>query len=51
LKAADPGCARAHVKKDFVGKDPAVLGEAAGVRVPAGTDLLFARQTRAIHLC
>jgi aldehyde dehydrogenase len=35
------GCARAHVKKDFVGKDPAVLGEAAGVRVPAGTDLLF----------
>ncbi len=35
------GCARAHVKKDLVGKDPAVLGEAAGVRVPAGTDLLF----------
>jgi aldehyde dehydrogenase len=35
------GCARAHVKKDLVGKDPAVLGEAAGVRVPAGTDMLF----------
>jgi aldehyde dehydrogenase len=35
------GCKRAHVKKDLVGKDPAVLGEAAGVRVPAGTDLLF----------
>ena len=35
------GCARAHVKKDLVGKDPAVLGEAAGVRVPAGTNLLF----------
>ncbi len=25
----------------MVGKDPAVLGEAAGVRVPAGTELLF----------
>lgn len=35
------GCARAHLKKDLVGKDPAVLGEAAGVRVPAGTDMLF----------
>jgi aldehyde dehydrogenase len=35
------GCARAHVKKDLVGKDPAVLGEAAGVRIPAGTDILF----------
>lgn len=35
------GCARAHVKKDLVGKDPAVLGEAAGVRVPSGTEMLF----------
>jgi aldehyde dehydrogenase len=35
------GCARAHVKKDLVGKDVAVLAAAAGVRVPAGTDLLF----------
>lgn len=35
------GCARAHVKKDLVGKNPAVLGEAAGVRVPAGTEILF----------
>jgi aldehyde dehydrogenase len=35
------GCARAHVKKDLVGKDPAALGAAAGVRVPPGTDLLF----------
>jgi aldehyde dehydrogenase len=35
------GCARAHLKKDLVGKDVAVLGAAAGVRVPAGTDLLF----------
>jgi aldehyde dehydrogenase len=30
-----------HVKRDFIGKDAAVLAEAAGVRVPAGTDLLF----------
>jgi aldehyde dehydrogenase len=35
------GCARAHVKKDLVGKDAAVLAQAAGVRVPAGTELLF----------
>jgi aldehyde dehydrogenase len=35
------GCARAHVKKDLVGKDTAVLGAAAGIRVPPRTDLLF----------
>jgi aldehyde dehydrogenase len=35
------GCARAHVKKDLVGKDVAVLANAAGVHVPAGTELLF----------
>jgi aldehyde dehydrogenase len=35
------GCARAHVNKGLVGKDAAVLAAAAGVRIPAGTDLLF----------
>ncbi|QEH36618.1 Succinate-semialdehyde dehydrogenase (acetylating) [Aquisphaera giovannonii] len=30
-----------HVNKDFVGKDPAVLAEAAGVKIPDGVDLLF----------
>ena len=35
------GCTRAHVKKDLVGKDVAVLAAAAGVRVPASTELLF----------
>jgi aldehyde dehydrogenase len=35
------GCGRAHVKKEFVGKDVAVLASAAGVRVPANTQLLF----------
>jgi aldehyde dehydrogenase len=35
------GCARAHVKKDLVGKDVSVLAAAAGVRVPVGTELLF----------
>jgi aldehyde dehydrogenase len=35
------GCVRAHVKKDFVGKDVAVLAAAAGVRAPANTQLLF----------
>lgn len=35
------GCARAHVKRDFVGKDAHVLAEAAGTRVSATTPLLF----------
>jgi aldehyde dehydrogenase len=35
------GCGRAHLKKDLVGKDAAVLASAAGVRVPPGTELLF----------
>ena len=35
------GCARAHVRKDLIGKDPAVLGGMAGVHVPPNTDLLF----------
>jgi aldehyde dehydrogenase len=35
------GCARAHVKKELVGKDVAVLAAAASVRVPANTQLLF----------
>jgi aldehyde dehydrogenase len=35
------GCGRAHVKKDFVGKDVAVLAAAAGVRAPANTQILF----------
>ena len=30
-----------HVNKDFVGKDPAVLADAAGVRIPPQTQLLF----------
>jgi len=30
-----------HVNKEFVGKDAAVLAEAIGVKVPAGTELLF----------
>ena len=30
-----------HVNKDYVGKDAKVLAEAIGVRVPAGTQLLF----------
>jgi aldehyde dehydrogenase len=38
---AGGGCARAHVKKDLVGKDAAVLAAAAGVRVPIETKLLF----------
>lgn len=35
------GCRRAHVKRDYIGKDAAVLAEAIGLRVPSGTELLF----------
>lgn len=42
------GCARAHVKKDLVGKDPEVLAEAAGVKIPLGTSMLFG-ETDANH--
>jgi aldehyde dehydrogenase len=35
------GARQPHVKREFIGKDVAVLAEAAGVRAPAGTDLLF----------
>ena len=37
-----------HVNKDYVGKDPAVLGKAAGVSVPDGTQVLFG-ETGAEH--
>jgi aldehyde dehydrogenase len=30
-----------HVNKDLIGKDPAVLAEHAGVKLPSGIDLLF----------
>lgn len=40
-EAKSGGCARARVHKDFVGKDPAVLAQAAGVNLPAGEELLF----------
>lgn len=36
------GCAHASVNKDFIGKDPGVLAQAAGLNVPTGTQLLFA---------
>ena len=39
------GCARAHLKKDLVGKCVDVLAKAAGVQVPAGVDLLFGETT------
>jgi aldehyde dehydrogenase len=37
-----------HVNKDLVGQDPAVLGKAAGVTVPAGTQILYG-ETGAEH--
>jgi aldehyde dehydrogenase len=42
------GCAEPVVNKDFIGKDPSVLAQAAGVNLPAGTQLLFA-ETDAHH--
>ncbi len=42
------GCAHASVNKDFIGKDPSVLAQAAGINVPSGTQLLFA-ETDAKH--
>jgi aldehyde dehydrogenase len=37
-----------HVNKDFVGQDPDVLGKAAGVTVPGGTQILYG-ETGADH--
>ncbi len=35
------GCAHAHLKKELIGKDVALLAAAAGVEVPPSTPLLF----------
>ncbi len=42
------GCGRAHLKRDLVGKNASDLAAAAGVTIPAGTDLLFG-ETKADH--
>ncbi len=42
------GCAHASVNKDFIGKDPSVLAQSAGINLPPGTQLLFA-ETDAKH--
>jgi aldehyde dehydrogenase len=42
------GCAQAHTNKDFIGKDPSVLAQAAGINLPSGTQLLFG-ETDANH--
>lgn len=39
------GCSHAVVNKDLIGKDASVLAAAAGVSMPAGTQLLFAETT------
>lgn len=39
------GKRRAHVRGELVGRDAAVLAEAAGLRVPPGTELLFGETT------
>ena len=47
-EAEGGGCPHASVKRDLIGKDAPVLAKAAGVNVPAGTQLLFA-ETDANH--
>ncbi len=42
------GCAQAHTNKDFIGKDPSFLSQAAGINLPSGTQLLFG-ETDAMH--
>src|SRR5216117_1681222 len=42
------GCPHASVNWDLIGQDPAVLARAAGLNVPAGTQLLFG-ETEAQH--
>src|SRR5882724_5298764 len=42
------GCAHASVNRDFIGKDTSVLAQAAGINLPADTQLLFA-ETDAQH--
>ncbi|HTA29217.1 MAG TPA: aldehyde dehydrogenase family protein [Candidatus Cybelea sp.] len=42
------GCPEPVVNKDFIGKDPSVLAQAAGINVPDKTQLLFA-ETEAGH--
>lgn len=42
------GCSHAAVNKDFIGKDVSVLAKAAGIDVPANTQLLFG-ETEASH--
>jgi len=46
--AAGGGCPHASVNRDFIGKDPSVLANAAGVKIPSGTQLIFA-ETDAQH--
>ena len=41
-KEDDGGCSHAAVNRKYIGAGTDVLGRAAGVSVPAGTDLLFA---------
>lgn len=42
------GCPHASVNRDFIGKDPSVLAQVAGMSIPSGTQLLFG-ETDAAH--
>jgi len=42
------GCGHAMTNKEFIGKDPSFLAQAAGLNLPSGTQLLFG-ETEAKH--
>jgi aldehyde dehydrogenase len=42
------GCSHASVNRDFIGKDPSFLAQAAGITLPPNTQILFA-ETAADH--
>jgi aldehyde dehydrogenase len=46
--AGGAGCARPVLSRKLVGQDPQVLAEAAGIRIPKGTELLYG-ETEAEH--
>jgi aldehyde dehydrogenase len=43
------GCPEPILNKDFIGQDPSVLAQLAGINIPSGTQLLFA-ETDADHV-
>jgi aldehyde dehydrogenase len=45
FQRASDGSGKTTVRKEFVGKDPAVLASLVGLRIPSGVELLFGETT------